>query len=400
MRMDQLATKQSVKKTVYQHIAHQGVVSKADLLPSYSLTSSTMNRLLDELLGDGLIVESGFGPSNGGRKPILYKINEAYGYVFGLEISRFYSTLGLFDMGMNAKSSVRWRMDQDMTPDHFVAYVAGQIRNLLADHGLTESQVIGIGIGAVGPLNRDEGLILNPLYFPASGWNNVRICERIEAATGIQAKLDNGANTALIGEHWALRHEGIEHMVYVHAGMSMRSAMMSHGRIIYGSVDMEGSIGQMIIQSDGPRLHEEGNYGALEAYVSIQALEKQARSDAKMGRGDLTTAYHMSAEQISYDILLRELARDNAYVSELFLRAACYFGIGLSNVINLFHPQTIILGGTLVNSHNRFFQTATEVAKSNAYYYPEYVPVFSKGVLKEDAVATGAALMVWKAMPV
>ncbi|CAM3900494.1 ROK family protein [Paenibacillus lactis] len=398
--MDQLATKQSVKKTVYQHIAHQGVVSKADLLPSYSLTSSTMNRLLDELLGDGLIVESGFGPSNGGRKPILYKINEAYGYVFGLEISRFYSTLGLFDMGMNAKSSVRWRMDQDMTPDHFVAYVAGQIRNLLADHGLTESQVIGIGIGAVGPLNRDEGLILNPLYFPASGWNNVRICERIEAATGIQAKLDNGANTALIGEHWALRHEGIEHMVYVHAGMSMRSAMMSHGRIIYGSVDMEGSIGQMIIQSDGPRLHEEGNYGALEAYVSIQALEKQARSDAKMGRGDLTTAYHMSAEQISYDILLRELARDNAYVSELFLRAACYFGIGLSNVINLFHPQTIILGGTLVNSHNRFFQTATEVAKSNAYYYPEYVPVFSKGVLKEDAVATGAALMVWKAMPV
>lgn len=396
--MGQLATKQSVKKTVYQHIAHQGVVSKADLLPSYSLTSSTMNRLLEELLGDGLIVESGFGPSNGGRKPILYKINESYGYVFGLEISRFYSTLGLFDMGMNAKSSVRWRMDQDMTPDHFVAYVAGQIRNLLADHGLTEAQVIGIGIGAVGPLNREEGLILNPLYFPASGWNNVRICERIEAATGIRAKLDNGANTALIGEHWALRHEGIEHMVYVHAGMSMRSAMMSHGRIIYGSVDMEGSIGQMIIQSDGPRLHEEGNYGALEAYVSIQALEKQARSDAKMGRGDLTTAYHMSAEQISYDILLRELARDNAYVSELFLRAARYFGIGLSNVINLFHPQTIILGGTLVNSHDRFFQTATEVAKSNAYYYPEYVPVFSKGVLKEDAVATGAALMVWKAM--
>ncbi|MDQ6420625.1 ROK family protein [Paenibacillus sp. LHD-117] len=400
MRMDQHATKQSIKQTIYQHIAHQGVVSKADLLPSYSLTSSTMNRLLEELLGDRLIVESGFGPSNGGRKPILYRINEAYGYVFGLEISRFYSTLGLFDMGMNPKSSVRWRMDEDMTPEHFVAYVAGRIRQLLADHQLLESQIVGIGIGAVGPLSREDGMILNPLYFPAKGWRNVPICSLIEQATGIAAKLDNGANTALIGEHWALSHEGIQHMVYVHAGMSMRSAMMSHGRIVYGSVDMEGSIGQMIIQADGPRLHEEGNYGALEAFVSILALEKQARSDAKMGRGDLTAAYHLAADQIGYDTLLRELARENVYVSDLFLRAARYFGIGLSNVINLFHPQTIVLGGTLVNSHERFFQTAIEVARSNAYYYPEYVPVFSKGVLKEDAVATGAALMVWKAMPV
>ncbi|QNK55681.1 ROK family protein [Paenibacillus sp. PAMC21692] len=400
MRTDGQTAKQSVKQTVYQHIAHQGIVSKADLLPSYSLTSSTMNRLLEELLGDGLIAESGFGPSSGGRKPILYKINGTYGYVFGLEISRFYSTLGLFDMDMNPKSFVRWRMDEDMTPEQFVKYVAGQIRVLLTDHGLTESRIIGIGIGAVGPLNREEGIILNPLYFPAKGWSNVPICSMIEQATGIAAMLDNGANTALIGEHWALRHEGIEHMVYVHAGISMRSAMMSYGRIVYGSVDMEGSIGQMIIQTDGPRLNEEGNYGALEAFVSVQALEKQARSDAKMGRGDLTNMYHLPAERIGYDTLLRELARDSAYVSELFLRSARYFGIGLSNVINLFHPQTIVLGGTLVTSHERFFQTATEVARSNAYHNPEYVPVFSKGVLKEDAVATGAALMVWKAMPV
>ncbi|MHA6483547.1 ROK family protein [Paenibacillus sp. strain BS8-2] len=400
MRMDQHATKQSVKQSVYQHIAHHGVVSKADLLPSYALTSSTMNRLLEELISDGLIAESGFGPSNGGRKPILYRINQDYAYVFGLEISRFYSTLGLFDMGMNPKSLVRWRMDEDMTPVHFVAHVASRIKALLADHGLSEQRVIGIGIGAVGPLNREEGLILNPLYFPAKGWNNVHICSLIEQATGIAATLDNGANTALIGEHWALRHERIEHMVYVHAGISMRSSMMSHGRIVYGSVDMEGSIGQMIIQSDGPKLHEGGNYGALEAYVSVQALEKQARSDAKTGRGDLTDIYHISAENIGYDTLLRELARDNTYVSELFLRAARYFGIGLSNVINLFHPQTIVLGGTLVNSHQRFFQTATEVASSNAYHYPEYVPIFTKGELKEDAVATGAALMVWKAMSI
>ncbi|WP_240941819.1 ROK family protein [Paenibacillus sp. HB172176] len=398
--MDQHVTKQTIKKTVYQHIAQRGNVSKADLLASYSLASSTMNRLLEELIGSKLIEESGFGPSNGGRKPILYRINDSFGYIFGIEISRFYSTLGLFDMNMNPKSSIRWRMDEDLTPEHFVKRVDAQIKQLLNDHQLDEKQIIGIGIGAVGPLNREEGIILNPLYFPARGWNNVPICRMIEEATGFRAMLDNGANTALIGEHWAMREERIEHMIYVHAGVSMRSAMMSYGQIVYGTVDMEGSIAQMIIQADGPRLQEHGNYGALEAFVSVQAIEKQARSDARMGNDALTAALNVAPDQISYDMVLRELSLGSGYAHELFQRSARYFGIGLANLINMFHPQTIILGGTLVNSHERFFQTATETAKRSTYYFPEYVPFFSKGILKEDAVATGAALMVWKAMEV
>ncbi|MDQ8736480.1 ROK family protein [Paenibacillus sp. LHD-38] len=287
-----------------------------------------------------------------------------------------------------------------MTPELFVKYVSKQMLSLLKDHRLEKSQVIGIGIGAVGPLDREKGIIKKPLYFPANGWTDVSICSLIKEATGIPAYLDNGANTALLGEHWAMRSEHVQHMLYVHAGVSLRSAMMSYGRIVHGTVDMEGSIGQMIIQTDGPRLQEHGNYGALEAFVSVQALEKQARSEAKMGRDELVSRYHVAPDKIQYDMLLRELSQNSPYAIELFLRAARHFGIGLANLINVFHPETIILGGTLVNSHDLFFQIAVETAQKNTYYFPEYVPVFSKGLLKEDAVATGAALMVWKAMDI
>lgn len=78
----------------------------------------------------------------------------------------------------------------------------------------------------------------------------------------------------------------------------------------------------------------------------------------------------------------------------LFTQAAVHFGIGLANVINLFHPETIILGGALTHSHELFFQTAVEVAQRNTYRYPEYQPHFSLGTLKEEAVVTGAAIMV------
>jgi predicted NBD/HSP70 family sugar kinase len=386
------------KKIIYQYIAEYGTLSKAELLSAFTLTSSTLSRVLDEMVSDKLLLTSGLGPSSGGRRPILYEINPNYGYFFGLEISRRYSSLGFFDMQMNPKSFTRWRMDETMTPRQLVEFVATQARNFLNDHRIEPRQVIGVGIGGVGPLDRGNGIILRPLNFPAPGWNDVSICALIEEQLGIPAMLENGANTALMGEHWSMRKENLQHLLYVHAGVGLRSAMMSNGQIVHGTIDMEGSVGQMIIQTDGPRLHDQGNFGALEAFVSVQALEKQARSRAKLGRDDLITSYRVSPEEINYDLLLQALSQDNPFAREIFLQSSAYFGIGLANLINVFHPEKIILGGALVNSHEQYYQTAIEIAQKNTYYYPEYQPLFSKGMLKEDAVSTGAALMVWRAM--
>ncbi|GGD78629.1 ROK family protein [Paenibacillus nasutitermitis] len=388
-----------MKKMIYDRIADQGTVSKAELLAAYPLTSSTLTRLLDESVAEGLLVVSGLGPSSGGRRPILYEINNDYGYFFGLELSRRYSSLGFFDMNMNPKSFTRWRMDEAMTPEQLVRHAVLNIRSILADHRLEARQVLGIGVGAVGPLDRTAGTILRPLNFPAAGWHDVPICAMLTEATGLPALLENGANAALIGEQWSLRGKNIQHMLYVHAGVGLRSAMMSHGQIVHGSVDMEGSIGQMVIQTDGIRLQDYGNYGALEAYVSVQALEKKARSDAKLGRTDLLQSGQTGEDSISYDTLLQALAQGNTYAEEMFTQAAHYFGIGLANLINMFHPEKIILGGALVSASESFYQTAIRIARKNTYYDPVYRPDFSKGELREDAVATGAALAVRKGLP-
>lgn len=386
------------KKLLFNLIAHRGTVAKAELLEKSGLNSSKLTRILDEMITENVIEEIGFGPSRGGRKPILYQLNLNYRYCFGLEISRMYSTLGLFDMQMNPKSMVRWRMDESMTPKALVDYVSTLMRTLLRDHQIESQQIIGIGIGAVGPLDRSSGTILNPLYFLAQGWTQVPICQMFEHSTGLPAILENGANTALLGEHWAIRHEQVEHALYVHAGVSLRSAMMSYGRIVHGGFDREDAIGQMIIHMDGPRLHNTGNYGALEAYASIIALESQARAHVKIGLSDWIERYVAAPEQLNFDALLRALHDDNDFVKKLFQQSAACFGVGLANLINIFHPQLVILGGALVNSKSDFFQTATDIAKKNTYHSPTYEPQFSKGQLKEDAVVTGAALCVRNSM--
>lgn len=382
------------KQLIYSQISAYGTLSKADILSMNKLTSSTLTRLLEDLVSEGLVLEDGLGPSNGGRKPILYRINRDYRYIFGLDISRFSSTLGLFDLELNAKSLARWRMDEGMKPEVYVRHAAALMKNIMKDHSIKPERILGLGIGAVGPLDRRTGIIEEPLYFAADGWNQVRIVEMFEQATGFRASLENGANAALKGEAWSARNEPIEHALYVHAGVSLRSAMMTNGRIVYGKYDTEGSIGQMIIHTDGPRLHASGNYGALEAYCSVQAIVNQARAHVKMGNHSLAIRYSVSPDRIDLDLLLQALSDQDPYVQELFQTSAAYFGIGLANLINLYHPEVVFLGGVLITSVPNFYSTATDVAIKNIFHSPRYAPRFSRGILAEDAAVTGAAIGV------
>ncbi|HEY4390859.1 MAG TPA: ROK family protein [Paenibacillus sp.] len=382
----------SIKKQVYDRIAYHGMITKAELLNYFSITSSSMTRLLDEMTAQELIMVSGFGNSTGGRKPILFQTNPKYRYLIGLEISRIYSTIGLYDLHLNPLSIVRWKMDDSMTPELLVEQITKTAHQFMEKQQITAKDVLGIGIGAVGPLDQQNGVILNPELFPAPNWRDIPICQMITERLHIPAKLDNGANTALIGEHWVLKTKDIQHALYVHVGANVRSAVMSGGQILRGAVDTEGAIGQMIIQANGPRLGDKGNYGALEAYVSVASLVDRIRTQLKIGRSSLLA--DISPDHINFASLINALHQGDLLVQEQFTETSAYLGIGLANLINMLHPEYVVLGGPLISAHPLVFDTATEIAKKNTYHYPKYSPIFTQGTLTDEAVATGAAIMI------
>lgn len=366
-------------KDVYSLVRLQDTVAKQELLEQSGLAPSTLNRILEELTGKGMLQEVGFGESTGGRRPILYCVNPQYAYAFGLEISRTRSMLVLTDLRQNIVGSTVWRMSESMTPDMLLHEVAASAQYMLEVRGISHSQVLGLGIGAVGPLDSARGLILDPLYFQAPGWRNVPVKEGLEGALGIPVYLDNGANAALTGEYWAASTKK-SHLLYVHVGAGIRTAMMTGGAIVYGAVDMEGAAGQMIIQADGlPHREEGGNRGALESYVSIHALEREWKALGRTG-GFPSLAAALEAEEEAAVGLLRE--------------AGVYMGIGLANLLNILHPEKVILGGPVAGFHPVFFETAADRALQGAYYRHSYQAEFSRGELGEAAIAVGAAVLV------
>ena len=372
-------------KDVYSLVRQQDTVAKQELLEQSGLAPSTLNRILEELTEKGLLQEVGFGESTGGRRPILYCVNPQYAYAFGLEISRTRSMLVLTDLRQNIVGSTVWRMSEAVTPDMLLHEVAASAQYMLEVRGIPQSQVLGLGIGAVGPLDPAKGLVLDPLYFKAPGWRDVPVKERLEQALGVPVYLDNGANAALTGEYWAASFKK-RHLLYVHVGAGIRTSMMTGGAIVYGAVDMEGAAGQMIIQAEGiPHREEGGNRGALESYVSIHALEREWNALGRTG-GFAELASALEAEDEAAVALLRQ--------------AGVRMGIGLANLLNILHPEKVILGGPVANLHPAFFETAVESALQGVYYRHSYQAEFSRGELGEAAIAVGAAVLVMNRLTV
>jgi predicted NBD/HSP70 family sugar kinase len=383
-------------KQIFTEIRRRGIVSKFELLESDdALTSSTLTRLLEELSASGWIEECGFGESSGGRRPLLYRIKPDNGYVFGLDVSRATTRLVLCDLKLEKIDSVSWTMTAKMTPDVLVEVAAEEAKRMARNHRISHERILGMGVGAVGPLDRANGMILNPLYFPAKGWSQFPIVQHLEEKLDVPVLLDNGANTALLAEYWAGAPEQYRHLLYVRAGIGLRSAMMSDGKLVYGAVDMEGALGHMIIQTDGPSHPEKPHmFGCLDSYVPIPVLEKQAASRLKQGRSSMLSTLVDDPERIEFKHLLQALSADDRLVTELFTQAATYFGIGLANLLNILHPEKVILGGPLITSNELFYQISTQVALKNTIYYPAYPVSFSRGKLSDDALSIGAAAMI------
>lgn len=92
-------------------------------------------------------------------------------------------------------------MEQSYSPKKTVEKIILIIEQMLSDLNVKKNEVLGIGLGTVGPIDREKGIILNPKNFLNNNWLNVPIKEMIEGRLKIPCFIDNGANTAVLGEY-------------------------------------------------------------------------------------------------------------------------------------------------------------------------------------------------------
>ncbi|AXF57043.1 ROK family transcriptional regulator [Salicibibacter kimchii] len=384
-------------RTLYQCVRNEGDLTRAEISERTGLKLSTCTRLIDELIEKKLIYESGEAASSGGRKPKKYSIEPAANYIIGIDISRFFSKVLLMRLDLVVLEEEKFDMNSESHPTVVVQQFIESIHKMLRKHELVSSSLLGVGVSAIGPLDTENGIIKDPLHFPASGWKNVPITKMLKDAFHTKVVLDYGENTALDAEYRHGAGKDHKNVVYINKGVGIRLGLMLNGEILRSSGgDKVGAFGQghMVVDIHGKKCIC-GNYGCMNAYSTIPALTEEIRDRLKEGRPSLLHDKVNDATDLTFAQVLNGLEQRDETCEQAVKDIALYSAAGVANLIIIFHPSKIILSGPLYRNVPLYYESVIEGAKSRYNkLFPQLEVAFSQGELGENAAGIGAGSLV------
>ena len=276
--------------------------------------------------------------------------------------------------------------------DAAVADIAEMAEEVVAEtlerHGARREDFRGVGIGCPGPLDLRTGFIGTS---PNLKWDGYPIRDRIAAAVGLPASLDNDANCATYGEWWQGAGRGTASVVGVTLGTGIGGGYIEAGRLLRGKSGSGCEIGHMTIDFDG-RLCGCGNRGCLEAYASGPAIAARAREGLEAGRSS------MIPELVGGDLSLvtaatvdEAIQAGDVYAKEILTASATILAVGLANVINVLNPEMIVIVGGVTRAGRHLFEPLRDEVSRRAFPSAVAACTIVPGALPETAGVIGAA---------
>ena len=259
----------------------------------------------------------------------------------------------------------------------------------IGSHAIPDSDaILGVGIGAPGPLHRDSGVVR---VAPNLKWRDVPLRDRVGDALRRKATLDNDANCAVLGEWWQGAGQGAKYLVGITIGTGIGGGVVFDGELYHGASDIAGEIGHMTIDSTGRRCSC-GNYGCLEAYASGPAIAERATDGLAAGvETELLKYVDGDADRLTAEIVY-EAAQDGDPLAQQVVRdTAQFLGAGIANLVNIFNPELIVVLGGVTQAGPLLFQPLREEVNRRAFRPAAEVCKIVSGDLPGTAGVYGAA---------
>lgn len=356
------------ERALFACIHKNGPVTKGRLADTLNLALSTLDRSMRALEDRGLICACGRSDSSGGRKPAEFDVAPGAAYVLGVDLSRTYTQAVLADLKNHVAARSRFPMDAAVTPQVCTGRLAGALERMCRESAVPMKSLLGVGVGAVGPMDRENGVLLHPKGFANPAWGQrVPLKALLEEKTGLPCVVENGANAAALLEYRFGAGRGRRCVAYLHCGVGIRSAVVRDGAVLRALNDSEDAFARMAVEPGGRR---------LEDFVSLESVCRRYREQ--------------TGEDVSYDTFFFRASRgDPAAARELALSAEI-LGMGIGNLARLLGPELILLSGPLVSSYAPYYaQCAAACRRRDGEGGPELRRVENT---RENVVALGAAL--------
>lgn len=322
---DQALVKKINKSIVLHTIRRNSPLSRAKVSEMTGLNKATVSNLVAELCAQELVTEVGPGQSSGGRKPLMLHFNSMAGSVIGIELRVKQLTAVLCDLSGGILFESDFSLD-----NHALPYVLERMKKTISDliDKAPESPygIVGIGVGVPGMVD-ENGVVL---FAPNLGWEMVDLRGILEAEFAVPVTIDNEANAGAQGELNFGAAKDVRHLLYISAGSGIGSGIIIGGELYKGARGYAGETGHMTIEAQGKPCNC-GSRGCWELYASEKTYD----------HSEFSLPAHTTQELVRYAAAGQEDALRH------FSSMGEYLGIGVTNLINSFNPELIVIGGAL-----------------------------------------------------
>lgn len=267
----------------------------------------------------------------------------------GIDIGGTKIAIGIVDETGHIVGQSRLHTDFSIKPSEMLVRIAESVEELIQVHAIDTKSIIGIGVGAPGPLDPLNGRITCPPNLP--GWNDFPLVDEMKQLLPYTIKMENDATAATLAEKWigAARHSN--NFIYLTISTGIGAGIYLHGRLITGATGNAGDAGHIVINPTAGKCSC-GQNGCWEWLASGTAIARQA---SELASKPITT-------KEAFDLA----EQGNASMKQLVETAFRYTGIGCVTLINLFDPDTIVIGGGVSQIGEPLFKAIQDYVSHNA----------------------------------
>ncbi|MGC4746113.1 ROK family protein [Micromonospora sp. DT201] len=360
-----------------------GPLTRQDLVRSTGLSQPAVSNVVADLIDEGLVAEAGAAESDGGRPSMLLRIAPRFAFLVGVDVGETRVRVELFDFAMTLLASIEYPLDPARTePDLVAGHVLAGIDAVTGQAGVAPGDVLGVGIGVSGVVEQGTEAVV---HAQALGWDRVPLERLIGAGTELPLHIDNGAKTLGQAEMWFGAGRGARHAVFALVGSGVGASVVTNGATYRGASSSAGEWGHTTLVYGG-RACRCGARGCLEAYVGAEAIIDRYR-EARRGRPV------PGEDEESQIAALVAAAETSATARRVLDDTAGYLGAGVANLINLFNPERVVLGGWAAMALGDLLPAVREAAGRQALRQPFEQASIELCRLGVDAVALGAATL-------
>ncbi len=312
-------------------------------------------------------------------------------FFLGVDVGGTKILTGVFDSTLKSLGTAKVSTKADRGPETVIARIARCISEAVDECDMSLKQIRAIGIGAPGAVDPTSGRVL---VAPNLGWENVALKKDLEKELGVPVFLENDCHVCTLGIYEAELKSKPRSMAGIFLGTGVGGGLILDGKLLTGFNGTAGEVGHMVLEVGGPKCSC-GNRGCFEALASRTAIFRKIQSAVKDGqKTELTAMLGDDLKDLRSGDLRKAIKRGDKFVEKVVEEAAEYTGIAVANLINVFNPEIVVLGGGVIDALESemmaiITETAHDYALNKSASNVEIIP--SK--LGDDAGITGGAVL-------